>query len=159
AIPAFAASLTVIRPEVMNELLSSVVLGAVFIVTRNLWITIGTGALGILTQITLGSGGLMKVFLTCAVFVSGGFGTKVSPRSVILKPKHAHYIVNDRRGSDFADKISGTWTPTADDIRELEKRLPEFLSKMALRYDKPALQNHDPLTDYKQYVGIIIDER
>ena len=79
----------------------------------------------------------MFVFLACSRSIV------VSERSVILAPSEAR---------ELPQSANGSWMPSRSVIAELERRLPDFVAQhTTLR--------RSVSDDYKQYVGIIRDER
>jgi hypothetical protein len=85
---------------------------------------------------------LLAIGASCVILL-GGCGDRpivISERSVILTPRQMPKLTI--RG------VTGFWTPSAADVQELEKRLPDFIA------------NHTSLHrlvsgDFKQYGGII----
>jgi hypothetical protein len=88
---------------------------------------------------------LLVVLLSLAAY---GADTMVSPQSVILPTEFGPALVKSCWGkSPIAGDISGYWTPTIDDARQMEQALPAYLKHSEV---------HRPLSDYyRQYVGII----
>jgi hypothetical protein len=87
----------------------------------------------------------LVILLSIAAY---GADTMVSPENVILPTEFGPALVKSCWGeSPIAGDISGYWTPTIDDAREMEQALPGYLKHSEV---------HRPFSDYyRQYVGII----
>lgn len=138
--------------EGWDGMIAATIIGAIlagsFALTRNLWITMATR---FLTDGTILRELVVPIVVSCAVTLTGGNGTTVSSRSVILKTKHGPELVKQCMENNVRDATE-FWMPSLVEVHELEERLPTFIS------ERTSL-GRSIIDDYKQYIGVTLHGR
>lgn len=96
--------------------------------------------------------GLMRVALIVilSLLAACSNGQRVSPHSVILKPKNAPKVIKSCN-PEIPPDITDYWTPSVADAQQMEALLPNFLLNSPI---------HRQFSDYyRQYVGVIANGR
>jgi hypothetical protein len=92
---------------------------------------------------------LLVISLSVAICLAG---ITVSEQSVILPAQFGQQLVQDcGHVSPIAADISGYWSPTTDDAKQMEQALPTYLKHSEVQR---------PFADYyRQYVGIVVGSK
>jgi hypothetical protein len=97
---------------------------------------------------------LKTVALTiCLVFFLSSFALAQRAKSVVLPEKEAKRIT-DQCSRETPSEVTGTWTPSPEDIKKMEAKLSDIKNLRAKCCIK-GQQIEDPEQYYMQYAGII----